>query len=85
MLDFNCYRMSPGYVCKTVFIYNQLSFYCKSNNKAAVGQFFLNVPISVIWEGEGEVSVSMPEQVPKGLVGREHVYIALHQRKKVKR
>jgi hypothetical protein len=67
MLDFNCYRMSPEYVCKTVFIHlqYQLYFYCKSNNKVAVGHFFLNVPISVIWgEGEGEVSVSMPEQVP---------------------
>jgi len=32
--------------------------------KSPSGHFFLNVPNTVIWEGEGEVSVSMPEQVP---------------------
>jgi len=33
-------------------------------NNLVIGHFFLNVPNAVIWEGEGEVSVSMPEQVP---------------------
>lgn len=64
MLDFNSYRMGPGYVCKFVFFIYNINFLLSTvnfYNKVAVGHFFLNVPNTVIWEGEGEVSVSMPE------------------------
>jgi len=66
MLDFNCYRMGPGYVCKIVFFIYNINFLSTVNyyNKVAVGQFFLHVSNTVIWEAEGEVSLSMPEQVP---------------------
>ena len=73
------------YVNCPLHLQYQLPFYCTFFKQSRRWSFLLNVPNTVIWEGEGEVSVSLLEQVPWGLVGREHVYIALHPRKKVKR
>ena len=55
MLDFNCYRMGPGYVCKIVFFIYNINFLSTVNlyYKVAIGHFFLNVPNTVRHLGGG--------------------------------
>ena len=62
MPDFNCYR-GPGMCVDIAFLINSLSSLSTPHflNKVATRHLLLNVPNAVIWEGEGEVSVPMPE------------------------